>query len=75
MLIYTKYELLENVQDYRMGKWAALLIIAWIKTGLQEALAGIVQVGWAAMTTEVTFSLKILDYHWFPVACFVLVFF
>lgn len=33
MLIYTKYQLLENIQDSRMGKWAAVLIIAWIKTG------------------------------------------
>lgn len=67
MLIYTKYELLENIQDYRMGKWATLLIIAWSKTGLQEALAGIVQVGWAAMTTEVTFSLRFwitIDFQW-----------
>lgn len=38
VLIYTKYGLLENIQDYQVVQWAALLIITWIKTSLDEAL-------------------------------------
>lgn len=38
VLIYTKYGLLENIQDYQMVQRAALLIITWIKTSLDEAL-------------------------------------